>query len=103
MRPALALVAGAAAAAAGAVILGEYQLAGLTGVIAGALFGLAVAELVLTAGGSTWHGREGVGLAGVAVFTAAGLGWACWISAGQPWRFDPKRAWAGAVVGPAAG
>jgi hypothetical protein len=103
MRPALALVAGAAAAAFGAVILGEYQLTGLTGVIAGALFGLAISELVLTAGSSEWRGRETLGMVGVAVFTVAGLVWACWISAGHLWRYVPKGAWTGVAVGAAVG
>jgi hypothetical protein len=103
MRPALAIVAGAVAAALGAVILGEYQLTGLTGVIAGALFGLAIAELVLTVAGSNWSGRENVGLVAVALLTAAGLVWACWISAGHLWRYVPKGAWTGVVVGAALG
>lgn len=103
MRPALALVAGAVAAALGAVILGEYPLTGLTGVIAGALFGLAVGEIVLSAGGVEWRSRETIGMAGVAALTAAGLVWAAWISAGHVWRYVAKGAWAGVVVGAALG
>lgn len=103
MRPALALVVGAAAAAAGAVILGEYPLAGLTGVIAGALFGLAVGEIVLSVGSASWRGREPLGMAGVAVFTAAGLVWSGWISAGHLWSDVPKALWVGVVVGAALG
>jgi len=103
MRPVLALVAGAAAAAFGAVILGEYPLTGLTGVIAGTLFGLAVAEIVLTAGSVEWRGRERVGMVGVAVLTAFGVAWACWISAGHLWRYVPNGAWLGLVAGAAVG
>jgi hypothetical protein len=103
MRPVLALVAGAAAAAVGAVILGEYPLTGLTGVIAGALFGLAVGEIVLSAAGDTWRNRETLGMVGVAVLTLAGVIWAAWISAGHLWRYVAKGAWAGAVVGAALG
>ena len=103
MRPVLALVAGAAAAALGAVILGEYPLTGLTGVIAGALFGLAVGEIVLSAGGDSWRSREALGMAGVAVLTAIGVVWAGWISAGHLWRYVAKGAWVGAVAGAALG
>lgn len=100
MRPVLAMVAGAATAAFGAVILGEYQLTGLTGVIAGALFGLAVAEVVLTVGGRSLRGvAEQVA---VAVFTAAGLAWTAWISAGHLWSDVPGGAWLGLVVGAVA-
>ena len=103
MRPVLALVAGAVAAALGAVILGEYPLTGVTGVIAGALFGLAIGEIVLSAGGVSWRSRQAIGMAGVAALSAAGLVWAAWISAGHLWRYVANGAWAGVVVGAALG
>ena len=88
----------------GAVILGEYQLAGLTGVIAGALFGLAVAEIVLTISG---HGLAGtlltVSMVGVGVFAAGGLLWSAWISAGHDWGYVPNGGWIGVVVGAVLG
>jgi hypothetical protein len=101
MRPVLALVVGAATAAFGAVILGEYQLAGITGLIAGALFGLAVAEVVLTVGGPGLLRIESVAMGAAAAFTAAGLVWAAWISAGHDWGYVPNGGWIGVVVGAA--
>src|SRR5687767_3656416 len=47
MRPALAVVAGAAVAAFGALILGEYEFRGTMPYVAGVLFGLVVAEAVV--------------------------------------------------------
>ena len=101
MRLVLALLAAAATAALGAVIIGEYQLAGLTGVIAGALFGLAVAEVVLTVSGPAARNALPVALGAAAVFTVAGLVWAAWISAGHDWGFVPAGLWIGVVVGAA--
>jgi hypothetical protein len=99
MRLVLALLAAAATAAVGAVIIGEYQLSGLTGVIAGALFGLAIAEVVLTVSGPDARDALPVALGGAAVLTAAGLVWAAWISAGHDWGFVPTGLWIGVVVG----
>ena len=99
MRLVLALVTAAATAALGAVILGEYQLAGLTGIIAGALFGLAIAEVVLTVGGGpAVAARLNVAMVAAAVASAAGLVWAAWISAGHDFGYVPKGLWAGVVV-----
>jgi hypothetical protein len=103
MRPALAIVAGAVTAAFGALVLGEYQLAGLTGIIAGALFGLAVAEVVLTAGGASLAPRLTVAMVATAVFTIGGLIWASWISAGHDWDYVPNGLWIGVVAGAALG
>ena len=103
MRPALALVAGAATAAFGAVVLGEYQLAGITGIIAGALFGLAVAEVVLTVGGPGLANILTIAMAAVAAFAAAGLVWSAWISAGHDWSYVPTGGWIGVAVGAAVG
>jgi hypothetical protein len=99
MRLVLALVVAAATAALGAVILGEYQLAGLTGVVAGALFGLAIAEVVLTVGGnSAVVARLNAAMIAAAAVSAAGLVWAAWISAGHDFSYTPKGLWAGIVV-----
>ena len=99
MRLVLALLAAAATAAVGAVIIGEYQLSGLTGVIAGALFGLAVAEVVLTVSGPSIHDAPAAAFGGAAVLTVAGLIWAAWISAGHDWSFVPTGLWVGIVIG----
>jgi hypothetical protein len=103
MRPALALVAGVATAAFGALILGEYQLTGFTGLIAGSLFGLAIAEVVLTVGGAHLAGTERVAMIVIAVATVAAVAWAGWISTGHLWRTVPKGLWTGAVVGAVLG
>ncbi|HZN13669.1 MAG TPA: hypothetical protein VFB78_05335 [Acidimicrobiales bacterium] len=103
MRPALALLAGAATAAFGAVVLGEYQLTGLTGVIAGALFGLAVAEIMLTVGGAGLARLLTPALVAVGLFSAAGLAWAAWISAGHDWSYVPNGGWMGLAIGAVAG
>jgi hypothetical protein len=103
MRLALALVAGVATAALGAVVLGEYQLTGITGVIAGALFGLAVAEMVLTASGPSLSRGLDAAMVVTAAATAAGLVWAGWISAGHDWGYFPKGLMVGVVVGAAVG
>jgi hypothetical protein len=99
MRQVLAVAAAVLASAFGALILGEYQLAGTTPFVAGALFGLVVAELVLTLAKPA-----PVRAAQVAAVVAPGLGmvWAAWISAGRSWHYVPGVAWAGAVLAPVA-
>ena len=99
MRQLLAVAAAVLASALGALILGEYQLAGTTPFVAGALFGLVVAELVLTLA------KPAPGPAALAAAMAApGLGmvWAAWISAGRSWHYVPGVAWAGAALAPVA-
>lgn len=99
MRLPLAVVAGAAVAALGALILGEYEFKGTTPYVAGVLFGLVVAEVVVTVGR-----RGGAALAAtVGALAAGGLVWAAWISSGRDWHYVPNAAWIavglGAVVG----
>jgi hypothetical protein len=93
-RQALAIVAGLAAMALGALIFGEYDLSGLTPFIGGALFGLIVAEVVLTVAGT--------GNRVLAAFSAAcsgvGVYWAAWISSGRGIAPIPKRAYVGLVL-----
>src|SRR5438067_7652677 len=102
MRPALALIAAAALAAFGGLILGEYQLTGLTGVIAGALFGLAIAEFLLAAGGRALHSAAAAPAA-AAVFSVGGLAWAAWRSASlNQWSEVPAGAWMGIAAGAVA-
>ncbi len=85
MRPLLGLVAGAATAAVGALIVGEYRLGGVTAVAAGAVFGLVVGEVVVAAGG-----RQDLTMAlATALVVTAGLVWAAWIWSGQPWSGLP--------------
>lgn len=98
MRRILGLVAGAAVAAAGAVVLGEYAFAGPAVVGAGALLGLFVAEAALTVAGT--GGRPFA--AGLGGLTVAGLLWAAWIATGHRLGEVPASGWLAVAVGGAA-
>jgi len=89
----------AAAAALGALILGEYDLSGATPYIAGVLFGLAIAEVTLTVGRDArlWAAMTSAAL------SVAGWLWAAWISSGEGVAPIPLGAWLGAVVAAAVG
>jgi hypothetical protein len=95
VRPALAVVVGAATAALGALILGEYEFKGTTPYVAGVLFGLVVAEAVLTV---ARRGRRRFAVAAAAE-SAGGLLWAAWISAGRDWDYVPAAAWVAVALG----
>jgi hypothetical protein len=95
MRQLLALAAGAGVAALGGLILGEYPFTGVTPYVAGLLFGLVVAEVVVTI--SQRHSLL-VGIAS-SVCTVAGLGWAVWISSGRGIAPIPGGAWVGIAIG----
>ncbi|MGI8685346.1 MAG: hypothetical protein ACR2MO_09710 [Acidimicrobiales bacterium] len=94
MRRTLALVAAAFVAAAGGLILGEYELTGPTPVVAGVLFGLVVAEVAIVIGKQ----RDTVTGAGCAAFAAAGMVWAAWISSGRDWDYVPGMVWLGVAL-----
>jgi len=97
MRLALAVLAGTATAAFCALILGEYEFVGTTPYVAGVLFGLVVAEAVVTVAR-----RGGLALAAAAAaLAAAGLVWAAWISAGRDWDYVPSLAWVSVALGAA--
>ena len=76
MRQLASVLAGAAAAALGALILGEYELRGATPFIAGLLFGVVIAEVVVAVG------RAGTARVAAlsALLTSGGLIWAGFIS-----------------------
>jgi len=95
--PVPAVLAALAAAALGAVILGEYELAGARALFAGVFFGVAVAE-VITSVARTVDGDVRL-LAAAALVTEAGLVWATWISTGHQLDLATDTAWAGIVVG----
>ena len=99
MRQLLAVAAAVLASAMGALILGEYQLSGTTPYVAGALFGLVVAELVLTVAKPS---PSGVAAAVAVVAPGLGMVWAAWISSGRDWGYVPGAAWAGVALAPAA-
>ena len=95
MRRPVSLLAGAAVAGLGALILGEYEFTGWLPFVAGILFGLVVAETVVSVG--RWRGRV-PGVAS-AVLSAGGLAWAAWIDSGsglEPW---PELAWVAMALG----
>jgi hypothetical protein len=79
VRTVLAVLAGAAVAALGALILGEYPFTGLIIVGAAVILGLFVAEANLAV--SRQPGPAGAGACGV--LTGCGLIWAAWISTGH--------------------
>jgi hypothetical protein len=94
VRPILALVAAAIAAAFGAQVLGEYQLTLLTGIAAGVGVGFLLAELVLALGR-----RRGVVQAAVAAVLAAGcVWWAAWIDSGEGLQPIRGTAWLAVVL-----
>ncbi|HEX2064937.1 MAG TPA: hypothetical protein VHE80_11010 [Acidimicrobiales bacterium] len=95
MRELLGVAAGAVTAAVGALVVGEYSLAGVTGVVAGVVFGLVVAEVVVTVG----RRQDLLVAVPTAAIVVAGLVWAAWIWSGRPWSRLP----AGAVAAAAAG
>ena len=95
MRELLGLAAGAAIAVVGALVVGEYNLSGVTGVVAGVVFGLLVAEVVVTVG----RRQDLLVAVPTAAVVVAGLVWAAWIWSGQPW----SRVSGGAVLAAVAG
>lgn len=94
-QPVIAVLAGVAVAVVGAIVLGEYPLVGLTPLVAGPFFGIAVAEA--TAGVGRHCDR--FLLAAVGLVSQAGLVWATWISTGHRLDQAGATAWAGVVLG----
>ncbi len=79
MRQVVAVLAGAVLAFVGAVVLGEYDLRGVTVLVGFPLYGVAVAELTVAIG----RRLSLAALAALAAVVAAGLSWALWISFGH--------------------
>ena len=96
-RPVPAVLAALAVAALGAVILGEYELAGFRPILAGFLFGITVAEVVATVARGAAGDPEL--WAAVALVAEAGLVWATWISTGHELDRAAATAWLGIGVG----
>ncbi|MEO6317738.1 MAG: hypothetical protein ABIP36_03040 [Acidimicrobiales bacterium] len=78
-RAPVAVICAAAAAALGALILGEYELTGTLPYAAGPLFGLAIAEVVVGIG-RTRAVTMGIGSGALA---SGGIAWAGWIDSSQ--------------------
>ncbi len=94
MRVVLGAIAAVVVGALGGLILGEYELRGVMAIVAGVLFGLAVAEAAITAGKSSdWF------LVVVAAAAAgAGLTWAAWIDAGNDFALIAGLRWVASAV-----
>ena len=95
VRLAFAVLAGGAVAALGGIVLGEYEFVGFMPFAAGPLFGLAVGEVIIWAGGE--RGPVPGGLA--AGLAAAGLLWAGWIDSGEGIDPLPVLVWPAAGLG----
>ena len=98
MRHLLGVVGAVAAAVFGGLVLGEYELKGAMVVVAAALFGVAVAEVLVAV--SRQSGLAHAGLAGVV--TGLGFAWSSWIQAGRDWGFVTGLRWAGVPIGAVA-
>jgi hypothetical protein len=94
-RALLGVVLGAAVAALGAGILGEYEFTGSLPYIAGPLFGLVVGEVVVAVG----KARSTVVAALAAALSFGGIVWAGWIDSGD--GLEPMRGavWTSATLG----
>lgn len=90
-----AVVVAAVVAAIGAVILGEYELNGARPLYAGAIFGLAVGEVLAT----LVRRADRYLLGASALLAEAGMVWATWISTGRDLGLASGTAWAGVVIG----
>ena len=98
MRRLLAVAAGLAVAVVGALILGEYEMVGVVALVAGALYGLAVAEVLAVVGRDAGVPM----LVAAAAIAAAGMTWGLWISTGRDFGFATGAGWAGVALGAAA-
>jgi hypothetical protein len=78
-RTLLGLLCGAAVAAVGALILGEYEFSGALPWIAGPLFGFVIGETIVTVGRSRTMSIGAV----AALLALAGITWAAYISSGD--------------------
>ena len=96
-RPVPAVLVALAAAALGAVILGEHVLGGPRPILAGFLFGVTVAEVLATLA-RPWARRPELWAAG-ALIPEAGLVWATWISTGHHLDEASTMSWVGIAVG----
>ena len=82
-------------AAAAAVILGEYELAGARPLYADVIVGLAVGEVLAT----LLRRGDRYLLGAAALVTEAGLVWGTWISTGRDLGSASTTAWIGIVLG----
>ena len=93
-RPILGLVLAAAAAALGALILGEYEFTGSLPWVAGPLFGLVVGEVAAGVGRSRHLALALL----VAAFAFGGIAWAGWIDSTQGLEPVKRLVWVSAAL-----
>lgn len=95
LRPILSVAAGAAVAAVGAAVLGEYAFDGLAVIGSAVVLGLFVAEAVVAVG----RGGSRPGAVVAAAATALGLVGAAWISTGHRLAVVGATGWAAVAAG----
>jgi hypothetical protein len=95
-RMAVGIVLGAAVAALGGWILGEYPFTGIMPYITGVLFALVVAEVILSVSRSD---PSRLVAAVAAVITAAGIGLAVWIQSTEGLVAIPPGGWVAISLG----
>ena len=98
LRAGFGVVCGVAAAALGALILGEYEFTGYLPFVAGPLFGLVIGEIVVGVGRA--RSLPVAAIAAAAAF--AGIAWAGWIDSSE--GVEPVKAlvWVAAPLAAAA-
>ena len=94
VRQLLAVVAGAAVAALGALIIGEYEMAGSIALIAGVVYALALAETMTAVAGEPHPAL----LLVVSALAGAGFAWGLWISTGRDLDFATTEGWAAVSI-----
>lgn len=93
-RAVLAVATSAAAAALGALLLGEYSISGLVGLGAGLVFGLLVGEVAVSVARSGSTVLAGV----VGAAAGGGMLWAAWISTGADLARLAPEGWVAVVL-----
>ena len=99
VRTVLGLACGVLVAAFSALILGEYEFTGALPWVAGPLFGLAVAEVVVAVGAT----RGSVVAVVTAMVAFAGVIWAGWIDSSQGVEPFKDLVWAAAALAAVCG
>ena len=89
MRQAVAVLVGAGVAALAALILGEYELKGVMALVAGVLFGIVIAEVMVAI---DKHPSALVAILS-GVYAAIAMAWSGWIAAGRTWHFFGRGRW----------
>jgi hypothetical protein len=92
------MACGVAVAVLGALVLGEYEFTGAMPYVAGLLFGLVVAEVIVGVG----RHRSLVVGAVAAATAGGGLLRAAWTATGEGLRPLPVGVWPGIAIGAAA-